>query len=205
MQGSSSRTAVASADGRTPLTHSELREFVLSFDLSRWGLRPGDRCACMLPNGPELSVAVLSISARCCVFPVNPQNTASEIETDMRSVNAKAMIVQQGQKEEHLLQVARSMGIPIIRLVVDEQKCGVFVLDLHPDSPATTVAAARDEEKKEQGEGKWTPRHGNALVLHTSGTSGKKKVTARSLCLSLSIILLIILLFYLLAGGAILA
>ncbi len=129
-----------------------------------------------LPNGPELSVAVLAMTSRCCVFPVNPQNTQGEILGDMQSVNAKAIIVQAGQQNDHLIQVARDMRIPVISLTPDANTCALFDLKLHEQSP--TVKA---DEKNALKLDEWTPRHGHSLVLHTSGTSGKKKIVPYSL------------------------
>lgn len=187
LMGKSSMNAICSADGRAPMSHLELFNFVQNFDLRPYGIYAGDRCALLLPNGPELSVAVLSVASRCCAFPVNPQNTHGEIQADMESVRAKAMIVQSGQHNEHLLDVAKAMSIPLIELTPSETRCGAFELRLHSSSPVSKVVE-ESETKLER-----TPRDGHALVLHTSGTSGKKKIvpyTLNTICVGAACVLM---------------
>lgn len=166
--------AIVSADNRRPLRYNELRAFISNVNLAQFGIFANTCVALLLPNGPELSVAVVALVARCTCFPVNPQNTYGEILADMMSVNTQAMIVQEGQNNEHLIRVAEEMKIPLISLRMDVDQCGIFDLVLHERSPRADVEQITSEEH-------WTPRNGLGLKLHTSGTSGKKKIVGYTL------------------------
>lgn len=67
----------AHVPGRQPLHHHQLRAHIEKFDLSSYGIYPGDVCSVMLPNGPELGLCLLSCMTVCVCAPINPQGNLS--------------------------------------------------------------------------------------------------------------------------------
>jgi len=109
-----SKRALAGTTGRglSPLSYARLHEFLSGgapfHDLD---LRPGDRCAIAIPDGPELAVCLLAISMRCTVVPMNPWNPEGEIAADLAETGAKAVIVPLGDDFEHIRCAARGCGV----------------------------------------------------------------------------------------------
>src|SRR5215467_9274111 len=62
------------AAGRAPLTYRRLHQHVESMGgtLRRLGIGRGDRVAVVLPNGPEMALAILSLAANATCVPMNP-------------------------------------------------------------------------------------------------------------------------------------
>lgn len=82
---------------RIPLTHKRLKQFISKeFDLCKFGLPVGCRVATLLPNGPELAVAMLSVVSRWCAAPINPTNSWQEIKAELESTRAQAIIILAG-------------------------------------------------------------------------------------------------------------
>ena len=168
-----------------------LRLFIEDFDLQQFGINPGDRVGIALPNGPELGILLLSVCARACACPVNPQSTAGEIVQDLGEVNTKCLIVLAGDNTEHLEEAAATMGVQVLTVIPSDSECGIFSL-----VSATGVSASRGAGNVAPGsvmtmkpgistdtfkQSAWTAPDQHALVLHTSGTSGKKKIVPYSL------------------------
>ena len=183
--------AVYSTDGRSPLTHEELKRFIGEFSLAEFGLGPTDRVALALPNGPELGVAMLAVCSRCCSVPVNPQSTASELTHDLASIGAKALLVLHGQSNAHLSATADALKIPLLSLIPSDTECGIFsVMQLRGSQagPIRPPGVLRSSSTGSAGvsigiaatdtfnPSEWTTPDQHALLLHTSGTSGKKKI-----------------------------
>src|SRR3972149_5701170 len=93
-EGASNAIAIA-APGRTPLTYGQLYEMVrenLSV-LNAIGIGRGDRVGVVLPNGPEMAVAFLSVASMATCAPLNPAYRAGEFEYYLSDLNAKALLV----------------------------------------------------------------------------------------------------------------
>ncbi|GAC1541014.1 MAG: hypothetical protein NVS3B12_28350 [Acidimicrobiales bacterium] len=172
---SGDRQAVAggAARGLRPLTYSHLRDFLA--EGSPWNqldVGPGERCAIAVPDGPELAVALLGLSMRCVVVPMNPWNPYGEINADLIESGARAIIVPVGADFDHIRRAARDCGATVLDLVRDEFDAGLFDL----------FASSRDRRAA-------PPRFNGAddvaLELFTSGTSGRKKrvpIRLRDVC-----------------------
>lgn len=137
-------------------------------------LRPGDRCAIAIPEGPELAVCLLAIGMRCTVVPMNPWNPEGEIAADLAETGATAVIVPLGEDFDHIRRAARGCGAAVVDLVRHPQETGLFDLlgDRLPPSAATAVHRFNGPDDM-------------ALELFTSGTSGRKKlvpIRLRDLC-----------------------
>ena len=89
------RLALASIDGRVPLTHERVRDFcVHDFGptLHSLGFGKGDRIALVLPNGPELALAILATSHWASCVPLSANGAISELEADLLRCGATLVI-----------------------------------------------------------------------------------------------------------------
>ncbi|MCW1385093.1 AMP-binding protein [Novosphingobium sp. KCTC 2891] len=138
-------------------------------------LRPGDRCAIALPEGPELAVCLLAMSMRCTVVPMNPWNPDGEIAADLAETGAKAVIVPVGADFDHIRRSARVCGVAVIDLVRQPQETGLFDLSSGELPPTSAERWGRCFNGPDD----------IALELFTSGTSGRKKlvpIALRDVC-----------------------
>ena len=161
-----SRRALTGSAERGPhsLSFARLYDFLRDgAPFRQLGLRPGDRCAIAIPEGPELAVCLLGISMRCAVVPMNPWNPEGEIAADLVETGAKAVIVPVGEDFEHIRRAARACGAAVIELTRHAEGTGLF--ELGGDAIC--------------GDGNQAKLNGPddiALTLFTSGTSGRKKL-----------------------------
>ena len=124
-----------------------------------------------MPNGPELGICLLTICSRACAVPVNPDGTTEELRRDLKAVHAKVVIALDGAKQ--IEDAARQMDIPMIPLIPSTTTCGLFTVS----SPNEKNRAQGTALTKDQ----LTAPQDHALVLFTSGTSGKKKIVPYTL------------------------
>ncbi len=134
--------------------------------LNDYNLGTDDRVAIVLPNGPEMASAFLSVAAGATSAPLNPAYRESEIDFYLSDINAKAVIVK-SDIESVAAKVAQAKGIPILRLIVnDSDPAGVFSLENeHAGKPGVV-----------DSRGKFPAPDDIALVLHTSGTTARPKI-----------------------------
>jgi acyl-CoA synthetase (AMP-forming)/AMP-acid ligase II len=167
-------TAALAAPGRTPLSYAELRDQVeLNLGALRdFGIGRNDPVAIVLPNGPEMASAFLSIAAAAIAAPLNPAYRADEFRFYLSDLGARLLVVQEGV-DSAALDVARELNIPVAHLRPDPNgPAGLFDLIGQPAEQAPEA-----------------PAQGNdiALVLHTSGTTARPKIvplTQANLCAS---------------------
>jgi acyl-CoA synthetase (AMP-forming)/AMP-acid ligase II/acyl carrier protein len=164
------------APGRRPLTYRGLsfRIKVIGHTLAGHGIGRNDPVAILLPDGPEMAVALLSVATVASAAPLNPAFRTRECEFFLSSLEAKALILTPGL-ETPARAVAESLGIPVLDLEpVSDEAAGVFRLGSDRISPAGGTLGLTEPED-------------TAILLHTSGTTaGPKLVPIRqsSLCLS---------------------
>jgi hypothetical protein len=101
------------------------------------GIVRGDRVALVLPNGPEIASAVLSVASCSACAPLNPRYRESEFELLLSNLGPKAIIVDDDETPL-VVDVARRMGTPIIRLV---RAAAAYVPQPYP-GPITLLEAA---------------------------------------------------------------
>ena len=166
---------------RLPLTHAQLRDFLLNdFDLLRFNVPRGGRVALLLPNGPELALCVVSVISQWCAAPVNPTNTWEEIKGELESCGVCAIIILAGSSNESALKAAEHLSLGVLVLTPSGATTGLFRLVSLVSVPKTKRIAGYTFPKTV--EGFTTYSHPEAvLLLHTSGTSGTKKLVAYSL------------------------
>lgn len=92
---SQGRPALASIDGRRPITHTDIRNFVLDDfgpTLHALGVGRGHRIALVLPNGPELALAIVATSHWASCVPLSVTSAVAELEEDLKRCGAHLVI-----------------------------------------------------------------------------------------------------------------
>lgn len=149
------------APDRDPVTYGGLAEQVsrtVSM-LASIGLGRGDRVAIVLPEGPDLIVALLAAMTASVAAPLSASFTTDEFAFALEDLGVAALVVQAGVESPGRA-VAAARDIPIVELL-PKREAGAFVLATTVDSRVATVEAARSEDV--------------ALVLHTSGSTDRPK------------------------------
>lgn len=161
--------------GRTALSYGELYRHIghIVATFNQLGIGRNDRVAVVLPNGPEMAVASLSIMCGATCAPLNPAYQIPEYEFYLSDLNAKALLI--GRDDNTPVRtVAQALGIPILELSpMSEQAAGLFELIAEPLHTTVCGGMAQAED--------------TALVLHTSGTTSRPKIvplTHVNLCAS---------------------
>ncbi len=146
------------------LTYGGLRDLTRATraSLRAAGVGPGDRVAIVLPNGPEMATAFVTIAQSATTAPLNPAYRLEEFDFYLTDLRAKAIVLPEGL-EGPALEAARNAGLTILRLSVDPGlPAGIFTL-----TPQTETTATADGEPGAQDV---------ALILHTSGTTSRPKI-----------------------------
>jgi acyl-CoA synthetase (AMP-forming)/AMP-acid ligase II len=176
-RGEASSPAVG-APGRPDLSYEGLRTHVdrTVARLNELGLGRGDRVAIVLPNGPEMASAFVSIAAGATTAPLNPGYRKAEYDFYLADLGAKALILRAGSESE-ALESATGLGVPVIWLgVPDGAEAGVFELE-SDGGPVRGAASSPGAAEPDDV----------ALVLHTSGTTSRPKIVPllhRNVCAS---------------------
>ena len=151
--------------GKETLTYGELARHLhsISLQLSRMGIRKGDRLALVLPNGPEMATAFLAISSVCACAPLNPSLPFDEFHFSLSDLHIKALVTLAGG-EAPAHKAAAALNIPVITLEPEPRRAGIFSLssDLPISQDLSEPVLASLEE--------------TALILHTSGTTSRPKI-----------------------------
>jgi len=150
--------AVAVRLGEAALTYAELDESSarLATLLRERGMQPGDRVGVMLPNVPEFPVAYYGVlRAGCAVVPMNVLLKRREIAFYLEDSGAKLLLAWHGFGEEAAAGAAGA-GAELI-----EVEPASFAALLAEHEPATEVADTAEDD--------------TAVILYTSGTTGKPK------------------------------
>lgn len=162
---------------RPPIDHRTVKEFIQNFVLPTNGpqLGPNDRIMMALPTGPENAVALLAVAAYHTCAPVNASCTAGELRDDAVRLRAKAVVTTRDASERLECEALnREEGMEIIFIEPRTSgPAGLFDMSLLGGNGFASTAGKRPSRP-----------HGlehQSLVLHTSGTSGKKKVVPYSL------------------------
>jgi len=154
-----------SAPDRLPLDYAGLKEQVTSTaaTLTARGVTQGDAVGIVLPNGPEMASAFLSVACSATAAPLNPNYTADEFAFYLTDLEAKAVIVMDGV-DTPARDVARAECMAVLEIqVADGAPAGRFTIEGQSDGVAPQSSA--DD---------------TALVLHTSGTTSRPKIVPLS-------------------------
>ena len=152
------------APGRPWLNGAGLRDLAESVraTLSGAGIGRGDRVAIVLPNGPDMATAFLTVAATCCAAPLNPAYKADEFEFYLQDLQPAAILLD-AKEAGPARDVASRLGIPVLALHSGEGAAGSFTLD----ASALPAGSASPEPSRPEDP---------ALVLHTSGTTARPKI-----------------------------
>lgn len=152
------------APDRKPLPFANLRALIDTTlkALNSCGVGRQDRVAIVLPNGPEMACAFISVASAATAAPLNPSYKADEFEFYMSDINAKALIVEAGS-DSAAISVARKLGTQVIELHPRrDQGAGSFQLVAEQEARAAKPGPAQPDDI--------------ALILHTSGTTSRPKI-----------------------------
>ncbi len=151
------------APGRTWLSYGALRTLSIEVaaQLRGFGISAQDRVAIVLPNGPDMATAFVTIAQAAVTAPLNPAYRQDEYEFYLGDLKAKAIVVAQGY-DGPALAAAKACDVAVLRLEsLPEGAAGQFRLSGDRRAVAT-------DTRPEAGD--------TALILHTSGTTSRPKI-----------------------------
>ncbi len=130
--------------------------------LHRMGIGRGDRVAIVLPNGPEMATAFMTIAQAATTAPLNPAYRQEEYEFYLEDLRAKALVVAEDY-DGPALPAAEKFGVAVVRLSFDPSApAGTFTLSTDARLGDCDSAAPAEDDV--------------ALILHTSGTTSRPKI-----------------------------
>lgn len=150
------------APGRDWLTFDGLRALSekVRESLNGIGIGPTDRVAIVLPNGPEMAAAFITIAQAACTAPLNPAYREDEFAFYLEDLKAKAIVLAEDY-DGPALAAAERFGLIVVRLrVAPGAAAGAFTLHAPKADPVTGKPGPDDV----------------ALILHTSGTTSRPKI-----------------------------
>ncbi|WP_341211462.1 acyl--CoA ligase [uncultured Limimaricola sp.] len=157
------------APDREWMSYGELRGLssLVARQLHALGIGRQDRVAIVLPNGPEMAAAFMTIAQAATTAPLNPAYQQDEFSFYLRDLRAKALVVA-AHEEGPAVAAAKACGIRVLRLHADPAApAGQFEITGADDPDARPETAA--------------PEPGDtALILHTSGTTSRPKIVPLS-------------------------
>jgi amino acid adenylation domain-containing protein len=151
------------AQGRAPLTYGRLYQHVDTMErtLRAMGVGRHHRVAVVLPNGPELAVAILTVAACAVCAPLNPAFGIEELERYFADLQLRAVITQAGI-DSPARRVALSRGVLVIELTTAfDAEAGLFTLTGERRSAQSDEPVSASD---------------TALLLPTSGTTSRPKI-----------------------------
>ena len=158
------RPALTFVDGSQSYTYAEFRKksIELAHLFSRYGLNAGDRIAILSQNMPNWTVSLFSIVAfgRVAV-PILPDSSESEVTNILNHSECKAIFVSQRMAGKLSDEVKQKLT-----LIIDMDTLEIMQRD--------------DAECTGDGVGKEHSPDDLAMIIYTSGTSGRAKGVMRS-------------------------
>ncbi|MEM9394512.1 MAG: acyl--CoA ligase [Pseudomonadota bacterium] len=126
------------------------------------GVGRGDRVALVLPNGPEMASAFVTVAQVATTAPLNPAYKQEEFEFYLEDLQAKAIILPEGY-DGPAFGAAQKYDLAILRLSFDaDAPAGTFMLTAETSAGTADTRAPHPDDV--------------ALILHTSGTTSRPKI-----------------------------
>lgn len=152
------------APAREPLSYGALGRQIASaaHTLAAGGWGSGSRIGLALPNGPETAVALVAVVSCATCVPLNPNSDEETLRYLLKRLRVDAIVVPESGFPI-VREVATDLALPIVTLVVSRHDpAGTFALRCETRRAPVTAGAPGGDDI--------------ALVLHTSGTTGRSKV-----------------------------
>ncbi|WP_371225421.1 acyl--CoA ligase [Roseovarius sp. 2305UL8-3] len=151
------------APDRDWLDYAGLRTLsdTVAASLHRAGIGRGDRVAIILPNGPEMATAFVTIAQTAVTAPLNPAYREEEFAFYIDDLKAKAVVLMEGD-DGPASAAAEKLGVAVLRLAFD------------PADPAGQFTLS--SETTDRGDQSVPGADDVALILHTSGTTSRPKI-----------------------------
>lgn len=149
------------APGRDWMTYGDLRGLTKNVRdaLRAAGIGATDRVAIVLPNGPEMATAFVTVAQSATTAPLNPAYKEDEFAFYLEDLKARAIIVEDGYNGPARA-VADRFDMTVIELTAT-QPAGNFTLSTDVKCRAPDTESTPDNV---------------ALILHTSGTTSRPKI-----------------------------
>ena len=149
------------APGRDWMTYGDLKVLTLNVRqaLRAAGIGAQDRVAIVLPNGPEMAAAFVTVAQSTTTAPLNLAYKEDEFAFYLKDLKAKAIIVETGY-DGPARSVAKRFDMIVIELTATDP-AGSFTLSTTATGNAADTLPASDDV---------------ALILHTSGTTSRPKI-----------------------------
>jgi acyl-CoA synthetase (AMP-forming)/AMP-acid ligase II len=176
LQGHARRFAEAPAilaPDCAPLSYRRLDRHIddIGRTLRAKGIGRDDRIAVLMPNGPELAVAIVAVAANAACASINPAYSAEELDRYFAELRPRALILP-AKVDSPARRVAQARDLPVLDLTPTGEAAGLFTL-------AGTAAGAPSSDPVGPG--------ATALFLFTSGTTSRPKIvplTHTNICTS---------------------
>src|SRR6266581_3968181 len=155
------------APGRAPLNYGRLYQQIdrMGRTLRTIGIGRRDRIAVVLPNGPDMAVAFLTIAACAVCVPINPAYGTEELDRYFADLRPRALITQAGI-DSPACRVALSRGVRIIELSSAlDAAAGLFALTGEQVGAPFHELVSPDDV---------------AVLLLTSGTTSRPKIVPQT-------------------------
>jgi acyl-CoA synthetase (AMP-forming)/AMP-acid ligase II len=165
LQGHAQRFADAPAilaPDCAPLSYRRLYRHIddIGRTLRAKGIGSDDRIAVLMPNGPQLAVAIVAVAANAACASINPAYSAEELDRYFADLKPRVLILPAGV-DGPARSVAQARGVPVFDLTPTGEAAGLF-----------TLAGAAASEPSSDPVGPGT----TALFLFTSGTTSRPKI-----------------------------
>ncbi|MBL3563717.1 AMP-binding protein [Rhodovulum sulfidophilum] len=168
LQGQEGNRPAIGAPGRDWLDFAGLRDQArrVAEALHGAGIGRGDRVAIVLPNGPEMAAAFVTLAQAAVTAPLNPAYREEEFAFYLEDLKARAIVLPEGY-DGPAAAAAERLGLIVLRLSVDpSEPAGRFSLKAGGAGCGCDAGA---------------PGPGDvALILHTSGTTSRPKIVPLS-------------------------
>ncbi len=142
------------------------------------GIGRDDRIAVLMPNGPELAVAIVAVAANAACASINPAYSAEELDRYFADLKPRALIVP-AKVDSPARRVAQARDLPVLELTPTGEAAGLFTLTSDRGTLTSDHGSAPSRDTVGPG--------AIALFLFTSGTTSRPKIvplTHANICTS---------------------